>query len=213
MGFRIDGPRPEQRRVPNKEHQHCSRHRHSIEDIDRPLDPEQRALASTDVLDDAEDVPKDDKPRNSVQHHQRLLPLDARIADTALPHAHVKNHSRDDKQAECNQLEKQAAQDDILAQFDVLGVAGHDSTTATLNEKRQDIANHKNLREPGDADDGVLLRTQGADQSAESHVDGCCKEGGCDEDKQRLDDVVGFGLPVAVAEGAADVAYGFDWRC
>lgn len=70
------GPcRPNRNRVPNPPDSHRCRHQHSVENIDRPFDPQQWAITSTNILHHPDDIPHHDKRADDVQHQHGRLPL------------------------------------------------------------------------------------------------------------------------------------------
>lgn len=72
-----------------------------------------------------------------------------------------------DEEAEDEDLQEQAAQDDVLAQLHFGRVAGRlDAAAAALDEECEDVAGDEELREPGDADDEIGLCVGGADEPA-----------------------------------------------
>ena len=85
--------------------------------------------------------------------------------------------------------------------------------TAALHAKGEDVAQDEDLGEPVGPDDGVLRGVEAGGEAPEDHVDGGGEERGAEEEEERLDDVRVLGVEgvLAPGEGAADVAYCFDF--
>lgn len=125
--------------------------------------------------------------------------------------------ARDDhKEAEKQQLDKQPADDEVLAHFDFILVAfgrAEDAAAAALHEEAEDVAGDEELGGPGGADQRVPRAVgEGGDYPAEDHVDGGGVEGGGEQEEEGLAYVGAEGVWVAGGDGAEDVAEDLDWR-
>jgi len=70
------GPcRPNRNRVPNPPDSHRCGHQHSVENVDRPFDPQQWAMTSTNILDHSGGIPHHDKRADHIQNQHGRLPL------------------------------------------------------------------------------------------------------------------------------------------
>lgn len=106
-------------RVPPEEPGHGEEHQHAVEDVQRPLIAQQIALRTTDVLDDTEDIPHHDECRGDIQHVQRLLPgnMSPSPSLSVASESDVEVQRRDDEDGKHDDLQDQAADDDILARL------------------------------------------------------------------------------------------------
>lgn len=113
--------------------------------------------------------------------------------------SHVENAGRDDEESEENNLDDETTRDDIFSQLDFrsgFGLSEH-STTTGLHQERKNIAGDEYFGEPARANDGIFFTVGEHNDTSEDHVDGCCEEGGGDEDEKRLHDV-GSECPITV---------------
>lgn len=84
--------------------------------------------------------------------------------------------------------------------------------TGSLEYQRKDIASHKDFGEPSALDDGMRFTLRQQDDSAQDHVDGCCHQGGCDQDQEVLHDEWSHGPAARIfnrIEDSADVPDAF----
>jgi hypothetical protein len=149
------------------------------------------------VLDQTEDATDPDQHTAGIQRVNAPLPETLCLHAFACRRTHdppVPNASDDDKAGEEQDLDNEAADDDVLAQvhcFDRAG--GHDAAACALQQERDHVADHENLGEPAGPDQGVLFAVCDLDQAAEAHVDAGGEDGGCDQDENCVDRVDGDG--------------------
>lgn len=155
---------------------------------------DEEALVALEVLDDAEDAAHQNQRAHGVQDSQVAPPVDALAAGPGgggrgVCEAALEDDGRDHEEAEDDDLDEQAGDDDLLADVEELeGARGLDAAAAGLQREGDDIADDEHPRDPGDRDEGQLLSSQRADESAEDHVDGRGEERGSDQDENGLND-------------------------
>lgn len=177
---------------PPSERDDGAEHEQRVEHIQRPLVLERVAGLTHGVLDDAEDGAHKDENAARVEHDHEALPL-APVAREALrgvlAQPRVEHGRHDEEQTEHDDLDDQAAQDDVLAHLHVVVANDHEAGTARLDDEGEDVATDEYGRQPLDGDHGQVLCVDAADDAAECHVDGRGEQGGGDEDEGALDNV------------------------
>lgn len=176
---------------PGKRHDGAE-HEQRVEDVQGPLVLERVAGLAHGVLDDAEDGAHKDEDTAGVQHDHEALPLAAVAREAlrgALAQPRVENGRHDEEQAEHDDLDDQAAKDDVLAHLQVVVANDHEAGAAGLDDEGEDVAADEDGRQPLDGDHGEVLRVHAADDAAERHVDGRGEQRGGDEDEGALDNV------------------------
>ena len=78
--------------------------------------------------------------------------------------------------------------------------------TGSLEQKTEDITRHKNLREPLDPDERVLLCLHQPYQPSEDHVNAGGEARGGNQEEKCLHNIWPHGFFVEVAKDAANVA-------
>lgn len=99
------------------------------------------------------------------------------------PESDVEHQGSNNEEAENDDLENQTADNDVRAKFGVRGGVSHasldpQSGTARLDEETENVAEHEDAGKPSRSDYGAMSGVDGADESAERHVQGCCEEDG-----------------------------------
>lgn len=174
---------------------------------------------TTRILDTPANIPHRNQPTDQVQHaHIELPAREAQRSDASnrLLHPHaVVERSRDNQEKEKDQdLEDQAAQDNIFTAVVVIlriRVRQH-ATTSSLDQEAEYITADEDLGHPGHADEREVLALAGAHQAGKRHVDGGGEEDRGEQDEEGLDNVGSQAVHVIVSNGACGVANGFDCR-
>ncbi|KAL9577824.1 MAG: hypothetical protein Q9212_006121 [Teloschistes hypoglaucus] len=100
----------------------------------------------------------------------------------------MKNRRHQHKKPKDQNLQKQAPQNDILAQLRLIRVCGCHYPPATgLDEESEDIADDEDFRDPARADEGEGCGVRSEYEAVERHVYCGGEEGGGDENEERLD--------------------------
>ena len=140
---------------------------------------ERKRISSTEhtlsVFDQAEDAADPDQHAAGVEGVDASLPQPLGLHALARGHtqdAPVPNAGDDDEAGEEQDLDDEAADDDVLAGVHGVERAGrHDASACALHHERDDVADYEDLGEPAGSDQGVFFAFCDQDQAAEAHVD------------------------------------------
>lgn len=91
------------------------------------------------------------------------------------PESDVEHQGCDDEEAEDDDLEYQTADNDMPTKLRVHGALSHASldsqpSAARLDDETENVAEDENASEPSRRYNGAMSGVEGADQSAEGHV-------------------------------------------
>lgn len=131
------------------------------------------------------------------------------------PESDVEHQGRDNEEAENDDLENQTADNDVPAKLRVRGGVSHaslypQSGTARLDDETENVSEHEDAGKPSRSDYGAMSGVDGADESAECHVQGCCEEDGPEQKQGRLQDIWQECARRVICQGSANVAYSLD---
>lgn len=209
--------------VEDEEDGHDDGHEHGVEDVQEHLVRDEVAAVALQVLDDAEDAADHDERAGDVEDGEVAGPRDsgegrgggvhagAIVVLEALLLPQMECDRRGEEEAENGDLDKQADDDDLLANIVQLERAGRlDSATPSLQEEGEDVACDEDLGHPPERDDGEALSVYRADQTAKYHIYRGGVQRGCDEYEDRLHDEATDGRSIEVGPDTTAVADDLD---
>lgn len=107
------------------------------------------------ILNNTEHRSYDNQDTHCIETIQILLPGNLQIVVRLRRWEYVdsvlENHSRDDEEAERDNLDSEPCDNDAVSQTGVVP-SGHQASSASLDHERQDVASDEGSREPVDAD-------------------------------------------------------------
>jgi hypothetical protein len=106
------------------EQQHAYEHKRRIEDVQPELLRLERSAVALDVLDGAEDGTHEDETRGGVEDVEEALPGRAGHGGGVADRAVVKEAGDDDEDSEADELDEEAANDDVLGTLELVGRVG-----------------------------------------------------------------------------------------
>lgn len=123
----------------------------------------------------------------------------------------------DNEESKNDDLEDQAAHNDVRTKLGVHGVIPHaslnpQSRTARLDNETENVAEYENACKPSGWYYGAMSGVKGADKSAERHVQGCRKENGSKEEQGRLQDIWDKYARGIMCQCSAHIAYDLDCK-
>lgn len=133
------------------------------------------------------------------------------------PEFDVEHQGGDDEETENDDLENQTADYYVRTKLRVRGTVPHASldpqpSTARLDDETEDVAEYENAGEPSRRYDGAMSGVEGADESAERHVQGCGEEDGSEEKQGGLQDVWDKFARGIVCQCSANIANSLDCK-
>lgn len=141
-------------------------------------------------LDDSEDGTNHDEQTDSVEHIQALLPQDQaiqRLNSWCASHPAVEYGGNGTEHAEHDNLDDEPNDDDPLTPGGEARLLNHHQPgRASLDYKRDDVAEDKGQGELGRSDEGVFVGVDARDDSAEDHVNRSREQHGRDDDEHVL---------------------------
>lgn len=157
------------------EYAHSAKHQAAIEDIQEPLMRNQVTVISLGVLGKTEDGSDEDEQAACVQSVKIALPSQVSLDDSRCRvshHAGMKYDGNDQEEREEEDLDHEAADDDVFAR----GVRRETATrlnasAGALKQKRDHVAGHEEFCQPAAFDDCMALAFGEEDDSAKFHVD------------------------------------------
>lgn len=155
------------------EQDHNNPHQKRVEDIKSPFMTQKITIIAHGELSHTKDRSDHDEQADHVEGVEVGLPGQRgveRLGRRGLLHAHLEQDRGDDEKPKHDHLDEEADDDDVVAGFCQIA-NDHHTCGAALNHEGQDIAEDKDLGEPIDADQRVVLPSDGGDDSAQNHVD------------------------------------------
>lgn len=206
-------------RVTQEECYHCECHQRRIEDVYSPLYTQKIAIAAHSILNNTENIPDHDESGRQVKHGQCRLPRNSLLLVTSgvAPEPDIEQQGSDDEEAENDDLKDQPADNYVPTKLRVYGAVSHasldpQSGATRLDDEAENIAEHEDSCEPSRRYYGAVSGVEGADQSAERHVQGCREEDGSKEKQGRLQDIWYEFARRIVCQRPADIAYSLDCK-
>lgn len=129
-------------RVEDVEQHHGDEHERRVKAVQPALGMLQRAAKPLAVLDGAEQGPYEDEGRDGVEDKHEALPRhrDRLGRRRRLPHhAHVEDGRDNDEDGEADQLDRQTADDDVLARLETGRVLGAGEKAASTRRLIQSV--------------------------------------------------------------------------
>ena len=193
-------PRRQLAGIAKQEGEHGQQHEGAVKHVHPPLRREQIPVVPHPVLHGTKDVAENDKDGRGVKHVNGRPPRDigevAVVAPAAVarrPEPPVERERDGNVDTEHDDLEDEAAEDDVLARLRVAGAGAagaldEEAGAAGLHEEAEAVAEDEEAGEPARGDRGVLLAVDGDDDAAEGHVERGGEEDGCQEEEGGLRD-------------------------